>query len=70
MMTVTQRLYGRLDNVVGRAEVRLADTEIDDVSTLMGERCRSRQDGKGVFLAKSVEGGNGVEHSADPVWRL
>ena len=41
VMAVAQRLDGGLDDVLGRAEVGLADAEIDDVAAL-ARRARSR----------------------------
>ena len=62
MMAVAQRLDRRLDDMVGGAEIRLADAQIDDVAALGGQRGGPRQHGKGVFLADPVESGDGPEH--------
>ena len=62
VMAVAQRLDRRLDDVLGRAEVGLADAEIDDVAALRGERIGARQHGEGVFLADAVEGRDGLQH--------
>ena len=56
VVAVAQRLDRGLDDVVGRAEVRLADAEIDDVAALRGELGGARQHREGVFLADPVEG--------------
>src|SRR5262249_55676150 len=51
-----------LDDEVGRAEIGLADAEIDDVAALRRQRIGTRQHRKGVFLPDAVEGGNGFQH--------
>jgi hypothetical protein len=48
---VAQRLHGGLDDVLGRAEIGLADAEIDDVAALGGELGRPGEDGEGILLA-------------------
>ena len=71
VMAVAQRLDRRLDDKIGRAEIRLADAEIDDVLALRGKRGGARQHGKGVFLADTVEGGNGLQHGVSSrFWRF
>ena len=62
VMAVAQRLDRRLDDVIGRAEIRLADAEIDDVAALRGERGGARQHGEGVLLADAIEGRDGLQH--------
>ena len=49
----------------GRAEIRLADAEIDDVAALRCERVGAREHGEGVLLADAVEGGDGMQAHAD-----
>ena len=66
VMAVAQRLDRGLDDVVGRAEIRLADAEIDDVAALRGQRVGARQHGEGVFLADPVEGRDGLKHGVSP----
>jgi hypothetical protein len=61
-MAVAQRFHGGLDNEIRRAEVGLADTEIDDVAALRRQIHGAREHGEGVFFADAVEGGNGLEH--------
>src|SRR5262249_47748668 len=63
VMAVAQRLDRGLDDEVGRAEIGLADAEIDDVTALRGERIGARQHGKGVLLADAIESGNGLQHA-------
>ena len=55
MMAVPQRLDGGFDDVLGRAEVRLADPEIDDVLAGLRERSGARQDGEGAAAAAICE---------------
>ena len=62
MMAVTQRLDRGLDNELGRAEIGLADAEIDDVLALRGERIGAGQHSEGVFLADAVERRDGFQH--------
>ena len=66
VMAVAERLDRRLDDVVGRAEVGLADAEIDDVAALRLKLGGARQHGKGVLLADAVETRNRVKHDAVP----
>src|SRR5271168_15487 len=61
-MAVAQRLHRRLDDEVRRAEVGLADAEIDDVAALRRKLHGARQHGKGILLADTIEGGNGFQH--------
>ena len=51
VMAVAQRLDRRLDNEIRRAEIGLADAEIDDVAALRGKLRRAREHGERVFLA-------------------
>ena len=55
VMAVAQRLDRRLDDMGGRAEIRLADAEIDDVAARRREIGGARQHGEGVLLADAVE---------------
>ena len=48
--------------MLGGAEIRLADAEIDDVAALRGERGGARQHREGVLLADAIEGRDGVQH--------
>ena len=62
VVAVAQRLDRGLDDEIGRAEIGLADAEIDDVAALRGQRVGARQHREGVFLADAVESGDGLEH--------
>src|SRR6267378_4088051 len=61
VMAVADRLDGGFGNVVGRAEIRLADAEIDDVAALGGQRLRARQHREGIRLAPLAGRGRVVE---------
>ncbi len=63
VVAVAQRLDRCLDDEVGRAEIGLADAEIDDVAALRRERIGTRQHRKGVLLPDAVEGGNCSQHA-------
>ena len=65
-MAVVERLHRRLDDMVGGAEIRLADAEIDDVLALAGQLGGAGEHGKGVFLADAIEAGDGVQHGVSP----
>src|ERR1700722_4039631 len=69
-MAITQRLDRRLDDEVGRAEIRLADTEIDDVAALRRMLHGSRQHGESIFLADAIKCGDGLEHGVSPGGRF
>ena len=62
MMAVAQRLDRRLDDEIRRAEIGLADAEIDDVAALCRKLRGARQHGEGVLLAETIEGGDGLQH--------
>ena len=62
VLAVAQRLDRRLDNEIRRAEIRLADTEIDDVAALCRKLRGARENGEGVLLADTIEGGYGLQH--------
>src|SRR5271155_2371936 len=61
-MSVAQRLDGRLDNEIRRAEIRLADAEIDDVAALSGELRSARKHGKCVLFTDAIETSNRLQH--------
>src|SRR5215470_8943005 len=65
VMSVAQRLDRGFNDEIGRAEIGLADAEVDDVAPLRRERVGARQHGKGIFLADAIEGGNGFQHGID-----
>jgi len=54
-MAVAQRLGRRLDDMLGGAEIGLADTQIDDVAPLGRQGGGPGQDGEGVLLADTIE---------------
>ena len=62
MMAVAQRLDRGLDDMIGGAEIRLADAQVDDVAALRRERGGARQHGESVFLADPVESRDGSKH--------
>src|SRR5262249_17325437 len=62
VMAIAQRLDRGLDDEVGRAEIGLADAEIDDVAALRRQRLGTRQHRKGGLFSDAVEGGNGFQH--------
>ena len=62
MMPVPQRLDPGLDDMLGRAEIRLPDPEIDDVLAVGGQRLGARENLERGLGAKAGEGGGGVEH--------
>ena len=62
MVTVAQRLDRRLDNELGRAKIRLADAEADDVAALGGQRIGAGEDREGIFLADPVEIRDCLQH--------
>ena len=53
MMTVTQRLDARLDDMPRRFEVRLPDSKVDDVAPFAGKLLGPREDNKRRLRAKS-----------------
>ncbi len=63
VMAVAQRLDRGFDDMLRCFEIRLADAEIDDVAPLRHQLRGARQHGEGVFLAKTVIGGNGMKHA-------
>jgi hypothetical protein len=56
-MPIAQRLDGRLDDVAGRFEVRLPNTEIDYVRALTRQRFRLRQNLERGFGAQPLHTG-------------
>src|SRR5262249_57361052 len=58
---------GRLDDEIGCAEIGLADTEVDDVAALRGERVGTGEHCEGVLLADAIEGRDGAKHGVLPV---
>ena len=62
VMAVAQRLDRRLDDEIRRAEVGLADAEIDDVAALRHELRGVRQHREGILLADAIERGDSLEH--------
>ena len=53
VMAVAQRLHRRLDDVLGRLEVRLADAEIDDAAAFGLERGGAGEDFERGFCAQA-----------------
>src|SRR5580700_4046314 len=66
-MAIAQGLDRRLDDEIRRAEIGLADAEIDDVAALRHEQHRPRQHGEGVLLADPIEGCDGLQHGVPRV---
>ncbi len=62
VMAVAQRLHRGFDDKIGRAEIRLADAEIDDVAARRRKLRRPRQHRECVFLADPIERRNGAKH--------
>ena len=60
VMAVAQRLHRRLDDMIGRAEIRLADAEIDDVAALRGKARRAREHSERTLLADPIERRDGA----------
>ena len=65
-MAVAQRLDGRLDDEIRRAEIGLADAEIDDVAAGRRKLHGARQHGEGIFLTDAIESGDGFQHGVSP----
>ena len=61
VVAVAQGLHRRLDDMLRRREIRLADAEIDDVLALPLQFGGARQHGEGVFLADAGEGGGDMK---------
>ncbi len=66
MVAVAQRLHRRLDDVLRRAEIGLADAEVDNVAALGRKLGGACQDGERVLLADPVEAGDGMKHGRFP----
>ena len=64
VMAVAQRLDRRLDNEIRRAEIGLADAEIDDVAALRRKLRGAREHGERVLLADAIECSDGSQHAA------
>ena len=64
---VAQGLHAGLDDVFRRAEVGLADAEIDDVVAFGGEFLGAGQHLEGALGAEAGERGGGLEHGDFPV---
>ena len=62
MVTIAKCFDRRFDDEIGRAEVGLADAEIDDVTALRNKLGCARQHREGVLLADTIEAGNGSQH--------
>ena len=62
MVPVPQRLNRRLNNILGRAEIGLADAKIDDVLALALQFRGASENGKGIFFSNSGEGFDDVQH--------
>jgi hypothetical protein len=53
MMTVTQSLNARLNDMLWGLKIWLANTQVDNVFTLRSKRLRTRQDFKGGFCTQA-----------------
>ncbi len=62
VMAIPQRLDPGLDDMVWRAEIRLADAQIDDVPALCRQFLRSGEHFKGGFGAEAVNRGSKLKH--------
>ena len=62
VVAIAQRLDRRLDDEIRRAEIGLADAEIDDVAALRHQQHGPRQHGEGILLADPIEGCDGLQH--------
>ena len=62
MLAIAQGLDRRFHDMAGGWEIRLADSEIDDVAALAGKFGRAGEDRKGVLLADAGEGGDDIQH--------
>ena len=66
VMAVAQRLHRRLDDEIRRAEIGLADAEIDDVAALRDQGIGAGEHREGIFLADAVEGRDCTKHDCTP----
>ena len=57
---------GRLDNMIGRTEIGLADAEIDYIAALSRQIGGTSKNREGVLLADPVKSGDCVKHAASP----
>ena len=62
MVAVAQRLDRRLDHVVGRLEIRLADAQVDDVAALGLELLGAGQHLEGALGAEPRDRSRGLQH--------
>jgi len=53
-----------LDDVVGRAKIRLSDTEIDDVASFRGKTRGAGEHRESVLLADPIESRDGTKHES------
>src|SRR5690349_16208684 len=65
-MAVAQRLHRGFDDVLGGAEVRLADAEADDVAALRRQRLSAGEHRKRIFLTDAVERRDRLQHGPAP----
>jgi hypothetical protein len=63
VVAVAQRPAGGLDDVLGGAEVRLADAQVDHRPALLGQGVGARQNLEGAFGAETVQGGGADDHA-------
>ena len=62
VVAVAQRLHRRLDDEIGRAKIRLTNSEIDDVAALRRKLCGARENSERVLLTDAIECSNGLQH--------
>ena len=66
VVAVAQRLHRRLDDVLGRAEIGLADAEVDDVAAGSRQLGGAGENRERVLLADPVEAGDSVQQGVSP----
>ena len=66
VMALAQRLDRRLDDEIGRAEIGLADAEIDDIAALRDQGVGAGEHREGIFLADAVESRDRFQHGVTP----
>ena len=66
MMAVAQGLHRGLNDKIGRAEIGLADAEVDDVAALRRQGVGPGKHSEGVFLADAIESRDGTKHDCSP----
>src|SRR5579883_2938018 len=69
-MPIGERLAPGFDDMGGRGEIGLADTEIDDRAALSFERLGARQDLEGGFGAELAHAAGEGEHRRVRWWRV